>query len=277
MTSAIIYTDYGMAEYNGDNAPFREKSAAVVQSVDRALVVLEILGKLGMAGVTEIASALGVHKSTVSRLIAALESRGFVEQLSDRGKYRLGFAIVRLAGSTSAQMDLAKESQPICDALAAETGETTNVAILDGDRIINIVETGGSAEYTIVRSWIGQRCPAYATSSGKVLLAALPTEQVHQLYGEQLASFTTNTITDRATLDAQLARARHAGWSSASEELELGLNAVAAPVRRHTGEVIAALSVSGPSHRFQPAQFESVAGITMTAADRISRRLGFLD
>ena len=106
-------------------------SPAAVQSVDRALQVLDILAELGNAGVTEIASELGVHKSTVSRLVAVLESRGFVEQLSDRGKYRLGFTIVRLAGSTSAQLDLAKESQPICDRLAAQTGETTNVAVLD--------------------------------------------------------------------------------------------------------------------------------------------------
>jgi DNA-binding IclR family transcriptional regulator len=252
-----------------------EKSPAAVQSVDRALMVLEILGKLGSAGVTEIAAELGVHKSTVSRLVAVLESRGFVEQLSDRGKYRLGFAIVRLAGSTSAQMDLAKESQPICDELAQRSGETTNVAILDGDRIINIVESHGPAEITL-RTWVGQNCPAHATSSGKVLLAALPPADVQTLLGTRLATFTDNTIGDGPGLAAELDRVRNAGWASVCEELEVGLNAIGAPVRDSSGKVIAALSVSGPAYRLKPARFDEVATMTVLAAAQISRRLGHL-
>ena len=264
-----------MAERNDDDTPPREKSVAAVQSVDRALLVLEILGKLGTAGVTEIATELGVHKSTVSRLIAVLESRGFVEQLSDRGKYRLGFAIVRLAGSTSAQMDLAKESQPICDELAADSGETTNIAILDADRIINVVEAVGPAEITL-RSWVGQSCPAHATSSGKVLLAGLPPERMRGLLGDRLPAYTSDTVTEPAALAAELDEARRSGWAGVREELEVGLNAVAAPVRDSGGKVIAALSVSGPSYRLEPSRFEAVARMTVAAADRISRRLGYL-
>jgi DNA-binding IclR family transcriptional regulator len=253
----------------------REKSVAAVQSVDRALQVLEIVGKLGTAGVTEIATELGVHKSTVSRLIAVLESRGFVEQLSDRGKYRLGFAIVRLAGSTSAQMDLAKESQPICDELAADSGETTNIAILDADRIINVVEAVGPAEITL-RSWVGQSCPAHATSSGKVLLAGLSPERVRGLLGDRLPAYTPDTVTEPAALAVELDEVRRSGWAGVREELEVGLNAVAAPVRDSGGKIIAALSVSGPSYRLEPARLEAVARMTVAAADRISRRLGYL-
>src|ERR1700730_7519770 len=95
-----------------------DKPAAAVQSVDRALLVMEILAALGQAGVTEIAAELGVHKSTVSRLVAVLEARGYVEQLSDRGKYRLGFSITRLARSSSGNLDLVRQSQGACDALA---------------------------------------------------------------------------------------------------------------------------------------------------------------
>ena len=250
-----------------------EKSVAAVQSVDRALTVLEIVGKLGTAGVTEIAAELGVHKSTVSRLIAVLESRGFVEQLSDRGKYRLGFAIVRLAGSTSAQMDLAKESQAICDRLSQQSGETTNVAILEENRIINIVEAHGPAEITL-RSWVGQNCPAHATSSGKALLADLPPDAVVKRMGDPLPTFTENTVASASQLAAELARVRENGWASVSEELEVGLNAVAAPVRDSTGKAIAALSVSGPTYRLQPARYEVVAEMTIAAAAAISRRLG---
>lgn len=273
MTASIVYTGDVMTADTDDVAP-REKSVAAVQSVDRALMVLEILGKLGTAGVTDIATELGVHKSTVSRLITVLESRGFVEQLSDRGKYRLGFALVRLAGSTSAQMDLAKQSQATCDRLAEQCGETVNVAILDGDRIINIVETLGPAEITL-RTWIGQNCPAHATSSGKALLSALPTGRVRELLGDTMATFTDNTIADSVALAAELAEVRRKGWASVCEELEVGLNAVGVPVRDSTGKAIAALSVSGPAYRLDPSRFDEVAEMTMMAAEQISRRLGF--
>lgn len=270
--TTTVYTGRVMPTHT---EPAGEKSGAAVQSVDRALAVLEILGKLGTAGVTDIATELGVHKSTASRLIAVLESRGFVEQLSDRGKYRLGFAIVRLAGSTSAQMDLAKESQTICERLSQQSGETANLAVLDGGRIINIVEAHGPAEITL-RSWVGQSCPAHATSSGKALLADLSAADVRGRLGEPIPTFTANTISDADVLAAQLAEIRESGWATVQEELEIGLNAVAAPVRDHTGRVIAALSVSGPAYRLDPERFSVVGEMTMAAAAEISRRLGHL-
>jgi IclR family acetate operon transcriptional repressor len=88
-----------------------EGSAALVQSVDRAVSVLEFLALHGEMGITELATELGVHKSTAFRLVSVLDSRGLVEQAGDRGKYRLGFGIVRLAGATAAQMDLSRESR----------------------------------------------------------------------------------------------------------------------------------------------------------------------
>lgn len=273
MTVTTAYTGRAMGDL--EVTATRDKSVAAVQSVDRALMVLEILGTLGTAGVTEIAAELGVHKSTVSRLIAVLESRGFVEQLSDRGKYRLGFAVVRLAGSTSAQMDLAKESQVICDRLAAQSSETTNVAILDGVRIVNIVEAVGPSEIAL-RTWVGQNCPAHATSSGKVLLSGLTSEDVLALLGEKLPTYTPHTISDTRTLIAELDRARIDGWTHVCEELEIGLNAVAAPVRDNAGNIVAALSVSGPSYRLEHGRFQEVAAMTIVAADQINRRLGYV-
>jgi DNA-binding IclR family transcriptional regulator len=253
-----------------------DKPAAAVQSVDRALLVLEILAKLGQAGVTEIATELGVHKSTVSRLIAVLESRGYVEQVSDRGKYRLGFSIARLARASSGHLDLVKLSQDVCDSLAAEVGETTNVAVLDADRIINIAEAIGPAEITL-RTWVGQSCPAHATSSGKVLLAGLDAADVRARLASVLEPFTQNTVVKIADLQRELAIVRERGWACVSEELEVGLNAVAAPVHDANAQVIAALSVSGPSYRMGPAQFEEAAKQTIAAADAISRRLGWVE
>jgi DNA-binding IclR family transcriptional regulator len=253
-----------------------DRPAAAVQSVDRALVVLEILAKAGQAGVTEIATALDVHKSTVSRLIAVLESRGYVEQVSGRGKYRLGFAIARLARASSGHLDLRRLGQDVCDGLTDDLGETTNVAILDENRIVNVVESIGPGEITL-RTWVGQSCPAHATSSGKVLLAGLDSAEVRARLTEPLASFTPATITTVAQLLLELAEVRDRGWASVTEELEVGLNAVAAPVRDANSQVVAALSVSGPSYRLGEEKLGEVAKQTIAAADAISRRMGWID
>jgi DNA-binding IclR family transcriptional regulator len=252
----------------------RENSPAAVQSVDRALLVLQILAEMGQAGVTEIADRLGVHKSTVSRLIAALEARGFVEQVSERGKYRLGFAVARLARASSAQLDLVKAGQDICDTLSRDVGETANLAVLDGDRVINVVEAIGPAEITL-RTWVGQSCPAYATSSGKVLLSGLKPAEVRSRLGTAFESFTDSTVCGADDLQVQLTEAGERGWASVSEELEVGLNAVAAPVYDAESQVVAALSVSGPSYRLGIERFGEVAKLTIAAADAISRRLGW--
>lgn len=251
-----------------------DRAPAAVQSVDRALRVLEIVAGLGAAGVTEIAAELGVHKSTVSRLIAVLEARGYVEQVSERGKYRLGFAIPRLAHVAGGQIDLVKLGQEACDALSVEVGETANLAVLDQDRIVNIVETIGPAEITL-RTWVGQTCPAYATSSGKVLLAGLDPAELRSRVRPPLTAFTEATVTGMVELQDQLAVVRDRGWASVREELEVGLNAVAAPVFDVHAQVVAALSVSGPSYRLAVDRFDEVAKQTVAAADRVSRRLGW--
>lgn len=263
----------GKAEASGTADDGGRSSA--VQSVDRALVVMEILAVLGQAGITEIAAELGVHKSTVSRLISVLEARGYVEQLSERGKYRLGFAVARLARSTSARLDLVKQSQGACDALAMDSGETTNLAVLDGDRIVNVAEAIGPAGIAL-RTWIGQSCPAHATSSGKVLLAALGVGDLRERLGTRLESFTDETVTTRTDLEAELQVVRTRGWACVREELEVGLNAVAAPVYDADAEVVAALSVSGPSYRLGEDEFEAIAALAIAAAESISRRLGWV-
>src|SRR5690349_19969593 len=110
-----------------------QKTESPVQSVDRAVTILEILARRGETGVTEIAAELGVHKSTAFRLAAALELRGLVEQPGERGKYRLGLGLVRLAGAATVRLDLSQQSRPICEQLAVDVAETINVAILDVD------------------------------------------------------------------------------------------------------------------------------------------------
>src|SRR3954466_11249314 len=213
-----------MSEPQGENA--ERGAVAVVQSVDRALSVLEILAAHGEAGVTEIAGELGVHKSTAFRLVAVLESRGFVEQLADRGKYRLGFGLVRLAGAAAAQLDIAQQGRPICEALAADLEETVNIAILDSDRAVNISQVRGPAALS-THNWVGQGTPLHATSSGKVLLAHAPDAVRKSALSRELPRFTPATITDPEELRQHLDQIVERGWGSTVEEYEVGLNAVA--------------------------------------------------
>lgn len=251
------------------------KGDGTVQSVDRAVTILEILARDKQAGVTEIAAELGVHKSTASRLLAVLERRGLTEQVRGRGPYRLGFRLLLLAGSAAAQLDLTQASRPVCEWLADEVGETVNVAVKDGDAAVNVAQVRGSAAVTS-HNWIGQRTPLHATSSGKVLLAYLPRADCDRLLAEPLERFTPATLTRADVLRAQLAEAAERGWAATFEELEVGLNAVAAPIRSCEGAVIAAVSVSGPSYRLGPEVLPDAAVLVCKAAQDISDLLGYL-
>jgi DNA-binding IclR family transcriptional regulator len=246
-----------------------------VQSVDRAVTILELLASHGEAGVTELAAELGVHKSTAFRLIAALELRGLVEQPGERGKYRLGLGLVRLAGAATVRLDLSQQSRPVCERLAVEVAETINVAILDVDAAVNIEQVLGPSAIT-THNWVGQRTPLHATSSGKVLLAYLPEPALAQRLAEPLQRFTTRTVTDPARLRRQLDAARTDGYACTVEELETGLNAVAAPVFAHNGQVVAAISASGPSFRLAKPRLAEVAKAVRDAAEEVSGRLGYV-
>ena len=245
-----------------------------MQSADRALAVLELLGTRSTAGVTEIADALGVHKSTASRLVSVLESRGFVEQLRERGRYRLGYTIVRLAGATLARRDLVREAQEACEDLAEQVGETVNVAILMDGRAVNVHEARGTSGVAL-QTWVGQSTPLHATSTGKALLSGLDPVDARLTVGPTLERFTERTVTDIELLAAELAEVRRRGWAAAVEELETGLNAISAPVRDETAGVVASLSSSGPAYRLHPGRVDEVAPLVMAAAAEVSRRLGY--
>lgn len=246
-----------------------------VQSVDRAVTILELLARRGEAGVTEMAAELGVHKSTAFRLVAALEIRGLVEQPGERGKYRLGLGLVRLAGAATVRLDLSQQSRPICERLAAEVAETINIAILDDDAAVNIDQVLGPSAVT-THNWVGQRTALHATSSGKVLLAHLPEAALERRLAEPLASYTARTITDARKLRKQLETVRAEGYACTIEELETGLNAVAAPLFAYHGQVVAAVSASGPSYRLSERRILEVAAAVQKAAAEISARLGYV-
>jgi IclR family acetate operon transcriptional repressor len=248
-------------------------NGAAVQSVDRAITVLEILARRGESGVTEIAAELGVHKSTAFRLVSVLENRGLVEQYADRGKYRLGLGLVRLAGATTARLDLTQQGRPVCEALAREVGETINIAILSGHDALYLDQVAGTSALQM-HNWVGQRIPLHCTSNGKALIAYLPEERQRALLVEPLVRFTDRTVTDVDDLLEELEQVRLLGYATAFEELEQGLIAVASPIRDLSGNVVASLSASGPVFRLERERIPALGAAVRAGAEEISRRLG---
>ena len=153
-----------------------------MQSVDRALFVLEILARLGEAGVTDLATEIDVHKSTVSRLLTSLEDHDLVEQLQDRGKYRLGVGILRLANAVSGELDIIQQGREICERLAVDVGETVNVAVRRSEYVVNVDQARGPSSVGS-HNWVGELTPLHATSSGKVLLALMSAQARRELLG----------------------------------------------------------------------------------------------
>ncbi|WEO99593.1 IclR family transcriptional regulator [Streptomyces sp. FXJ1.172] len=249
-------------------------SAGGVQSVDRAISVLEILAQRGEAGVSEVAAEIDVHKSTAFRLLGALEARGLVEQTAERGKYRLGFGIVRLAGAVTSRLDVTQQGRAVCERLIEEIGETVNIAVLQEHYAVNLYQVRGPGAVG-THNWVGQLTPVHATSSGKILLAHLPAkERARVLAASGLRRLTPHTLTARKKLEQNLTEARERGYAVTLEELEIGLHAMAAPIRSRDGEVIAALSASGPAYRFTEERLHELAPALLKGAEEISHRMG---
>jgi len=244
-----------------------------VQSVDRAVSILQSLSRRGPSGVTEIAETLGLHKATVFRLLATLESRGLVEQDTERGRYRLGFGMVELAAGAGRQSDLSLLSRPVCRELAAAVGETVNLAIHDGLEVITVDQEIGGATIASI-DWVGKRSPLHATAAGKVFLAYMPEQQADEVLGRGLAEYTPHTIVDPARLKDQLRAVREREYATTSEEHEIGLAAIAAPVRSPDGRVVAAVTVSGPTFRVNDDTVPALAEQVQDAGARISWRQG---
>ena len=245
-----------------------------VQSVDRAVTVMELLSRRGWSGVTEVARELEINKSTAYRLLTTLRDRGLVEQDAATEKYRLGFGLVALASSVTADLDIARCSRPVCDRLAQQTRETVTVAVLEGDDAVILYQSNSRSSALSV-DWSGMHTPLHATAAGKIFLHYMPEDQRRRMLKRSLQSFTENTIVDPKALREDIRRDDGRDYWHTIEELELGLNAIAAPVRCAEGVVVAAVSVSGPAFRLPPESFPEIGELGVQAADEISRCLGF--
>jgi DNA-binding IclR family transcriptional regulator len=246
-----------------------------VQSVDRALAVLEILARDGHAGVSDIAEEMGIHKSTVSRLLSSLVSREMVHQNSDRGKYQLGFGILRLASSIPGRLSLVREARPILENLADEFKETVNLAVLRSNFAVNVDQAMGPSTLATY-DWVGNLTPLHATSSGKVLLAALSADERDRILKETgLPQRTPRTFANREELENQLLDVARDGYAVVREEFEIGLTAIAVPVFNHVGTVIGAISISGPAFRFDPEKAPELIEALKQAGLQVSAKMGY--
>lgn len=239
-----------------------------MKSADRALAILAAFhdGRTDV-GVSELAAELGLHKSTVSRLLATLENRGLVRREGDR--FFPGWELARLGALAMRGFALVRTAAEEMKRLADETGETVNLAVRDDDRALNVHQVD-SAHFIGVTDWTGRAPPLHATANGKVLLAfgdrRLPRE---------LVRLTRKTVVDRGELRAELDRVRREGFAVAQEELELGLNAVAAPVFDCFGACLAAVSVSGPAYRLSERRLADAGDLCVATANEVSVKLGY--
>jgi DNA-binding IclR family transcriptional regulator len=215
-----------------------------VQSADRAL---QILGSFGpdrhSVGVSELAAELGVHKSTVSRLLRALDRRGFVRR--DGERFVPGIEIVRIARLASAEESLAAVAAPALEDLAADTGETVVLGVRRGDDAYFLRQVQrGDHILGVAEDWAGRSTPLHVSAIGKAILAFAP-----EPYGGELVRLTPHTIGDRQALERELRRIRDSGFAVLRDELEVGLTAVGAPVLDEAGLCVAGVSVTGPTFR----------------------------
>jgi len=252
----------------------RDEAGGSLQSVNRALTALELVADAGEIGVSELGRQLGVHKATASRLAAVLAERGLLERDPLTERYRIGFGLVRLAGAAMSGLDLVRLSRPILETLAERAREASNLGVRSGDDVVYVDQISGSRSIVTV-SWVGRRTPMHCTSNGKVLLAFA--DDADRILAEPFPRFTEHTITDPDVLRHELEAVRKRGYAQALEELEEGLNAVAAPVRQADGRVIAALGVSGPAFRMHAVDVPRLGLLTAEAAQAVSRQLGYLD
>jgi IclR family acetate operon transcriptional repressor len=253
-----------------------EQRSSGVQSVERAIAILRSFSaEKPERAVGELSHELGLHKSTVSRLMATLERGGLLARDSESKRYRLGIGLIGLATQVVSALDVREVARPFLRQLADDCQESVNLVVLDGDQVINLDQFIPPRRQVKNIGRVGRRMCAHCCAAGKVLLAYLHERELDEILGPELERFTPATITDPMVLRQELARVRTQGFAVACEELEKGLNVVAAPLRDHTGQVIAAASVAGPAYRMPVDILPHLAAQLCQLAAQISEQLGY--
>lgn len=274
-------TSLGAASHITSNAAFNQGKVAAprlsgyIQSVDRALSILELFSNdRPEIGVSDIARLLSLNKSTAFGLLCTLERRGYVEQNPNTGRYRLGMKTIELGQQKLSAFNIGQIAHPILKTLVGKVGETAHLAIYDRGEVIYIDKVECDNALSIA-SFIGKRNPAYCTGLGKCLLAFQSEEEIERVLSGVLDVRTPKTITDRKRLHGELETIRKRDMAYDDEEFSLGLFCFAAPVRDVKGAVCAAVSISIPTIRMDPAKKSFFKDSVSAAARAISEAFGY--
>ena len=250
--------------------------AGIVQSVERALSILEVLSDYNEGlGVTDISEKVGLHKSTVYRLLSTLNHKGYVLQDRESNRYMITLKLFELGNKRVEGMDILAASRPYTKQLMEEVNETVHLVIRDGNEIVYIDKV--EADNTIrMASTIGMRGLLYCTSVGKAILAQLPKEEIEKIWGDsKIQQLTNNTITNLDDMKRELEMVRLQGYAIDNEENEAGVRCVGAPVFNLYGEVSGAISVSGPTIRVTGDKIVRLTKEVTKCAKNISGALGY--
>jgi DNA-binding IclR family transcriptional regulator len=247
-----------------------------VQSLDRALDVLEALASAGELGVSEVAARTGLVPSTAHRLLATLVERGYAAQSSAGGRYLIGYKLLELSAGLQDRVEVLRSAaREHLEAIQRETGETTNLVVLEGRDVVYVDKVDGTRSVRLFLE-VGRAIPAHTSGAGKAILAWRSAEDIAELLGgAPLSRSTHHTITSLEGLEDEFRRIRRRGFATDNEEHEEGVACVGTPVFDHRGVSIAALSVSGPTSRILNTDTADLGGLLREHAEAVSLKLGY--
>jgi IclR family transcriptional regulator, KDG regulon repressor len=252
--------------------------ASDATSLRRGLAILlaiegeEVLG-VPAPGVTRIAALIGTDKSQVSRSVKILAEHGLVDRDPETLGYRLGWRLLAMAGHSS-RANLLNAAEPLLKRLVRETGERAHLSVLRGATVLTVLSEG-SDRAVEAAGWVGRTVPLHCTATGRALLLDHTQAEVESLVGDlPFEGGTTKAPRDARRLYARIAASRERGFVLVDEEFEVGLVAVAAPVRDFGGRIVAALNVSAPRFRFAK-ELPRAGRQVRAAAAELSTALGW--
>ncbi|MGH7729562.1 MAG: IclR family transcriptional regulator [Vulcanimicrobiaceae bacterium] len=246
-----------------------------VQSLDRTLDVLEALAsQRGATGISVLAQLVGLHVSTVHRLLATLVDRGYVRQDPESSRYHLGARIFTLATAADLHLDVRLVARPYLERLMRVSGESANLGALADGEVVYLDQVAG-LHLVKLFAQPGTRVPLYCTGMGKAMLAFGPPETVARVTTGKLERKTPRTLVAPAALASELDLVRRRGFAIDDEEMEEGVRCLALPIFGRDGSCIAAVSVSGPVTRMTSERIERMAPAARSIADELSRQLGY--
>ncbi len=252
------------------------KNHATVQSVERTFDVLEVLAATpDDFGILDLSNRVGLHPSTVHRLLATLVHRGYARQDHKTGRYSLGSRTLSLGRAFRDHSAIRAEAHPFLQRLMEASGETANLSILDRNEAVYIDQVQCPRIVRIFAE-IGRRVPLHSTGCGKVLLAYMEAAERNRIIAEQgLRASTHQTITSLRELERALTEVRRCGFAVDDEEQDEGVRCVAGPVRDHTDKVIGAVSLSGPTNRLTQDRIPGLGKLVAETCSELSAVLGY--